>query len=52
MQNWTWKLNTLPNPQPSSPLYEQLVWDYKNTNTELLNRAIETFSWEKLLENK
>ena len=34
------------------PLYERLVRDYKNTNTLLLNRTIETFSWEKLLENK
>ena len=34
------------------PLYERLVWDYKKTNTQLLNRTIETFNWEKLLENK
>ena len=34
------------------PLYERLVWDYKETNAELLNRRIETFNWEKLLENK
>ena len=33
-------------------LYEQLVWDYKNTNTQLLNRTIETFNWEKLLQNR
>ena len=25
---------------------------YKNTNTQLLNRKIKTFSWEKLLDNK
>ena len=34
------------------PLHERLVWDYKNTNTQLLNRTIETFNWEKLLEIK
>ena len=34
------------------PLYERLVWDYKKTNTQLLNRTIEAFNWEKLLENK
>ena len=34
------------------PLYERLVWDYKKTNTQLLNRTIETFNWEKLFENK
>ena len=34
------------------PLYERLVWNYKNTNIQLLNRTIETFNWEKLLENK
>ena len=34
------------------PLYERLVWDYKNTNIQLLNRSIETFNWEKLLGNK
>ena len=32
--------------------YERLVWDYKNTNTQLLNRTIETFNWEKKLEDK
>ena len=26
------------------PLYERLVWDYKNTNTQLLNRTIETLN--------
>ena len=31
-------------------LYERIVWDYKNT--QLLNRTIKTFIWEKLLENK
>ena len=34
------------------PLYERIVWDYKKVNTQLLNRTIETFNWEKLLENK
>ena len=34
------------------PLYERLVWDYNKTNTQLLNRTTDTFSWEKLLENK
>ena len=29
-----------------------LVSEYKNTNTQLLNPTIETFNWEKLLENK
>ena len=32
--------------------YERLVWDYKNTNTQLFNRTIETFNWEKKLEDK
>ena len=38
-------------PPPPTPLYKRLVWDYKNTKT-VLNRTIETFKWEKLLENK
>ena len=33
-------------------LYERLAWDYKKINTQLLNRTIETFNWQKLLENK
>ena len=28
------------------PLYEWLLWDYKNTNTQLLNHATETFNSE------
>ena len=32
-------------------LYEQSVWDYKNTNTQLLNPTTETFNWKKLFEN-
>ena len=35
-----------------SRLYERLVWDYKKTNTQLLNGTTETINWEKLLENK
>ena len=34
------------------PLYERLIWDYKNDNKELINRAIEGFNREKSLENK
>ena len=34
------------------PLHEQLVWDFKRTNIQLLNRAIETINPEKLLHNK
>ena len=33
-------------------LYERLVWNYKKTNIQLLNRTIQTFNWDKLLENK
>ena len=46
-KNWT------PTPTPPLPLlYERLVWDYNKTNTQLLNCTIETFNWEKLLEDK
>ena len=34
------------------PLYERLIWDYNKTDTQLLNCTIETFNWEKLLEDK
>ena len=34
------------------PLYEWFVWEYKNSNTQLLNRTTETFNCEKLRENK
>ena len=34
------------------PLHEWLVWDYKKTKTQFLNRTTKTFNWEKLLENK
>ena len=33
-------------------LYERLVWKYKKTNSQLLNRTVQTFNWDKLLENK
>ena len=47
------KLNLKSEYPPPLPHYiERLVWHYKNTNTQLLNRTIETFNWEKLLENK
>ena len=32
-----------PSPPPPS-LYERSLWDYKNTNIQLLNRTIETFT--------
>ena len=32
-------------PLPPPPLHEQLVWEYNKTNTQLLNRTIETFNW-------
>ena len=34
------------------PLYERLVWDYKNTDWQSINKAIEMFNWEKLFRNK
>ena len=34
------------------PLYKLLVWGYKKTKTHLLSDTIETFNWEKLLENE
>ena len=34
------------------PLYERLVWGYKNTNAQLLDCTIETFNWELLVESK
>ena len=33
-------------------LCERLFLDYKNSNTQLLNRTIEIFNWQKLLENQ
>ena len=32
------------------PLYERLVWDYNKTNTQFLNRTIETFNCEIKIE--
>ena len=34
------------------PLYEWLVWDYKNANSQSINKAIERLNWEKLIQNK
>ena len=33
-------------------LYERLVWDYKNADSQSINKAIEIFNWEKLFQNK
>ena len=35
-----------------SPLYERLVWDYKNVDSQSINKAVEMFNWEKLFQNK
>ena len=34
------------------PLYERLEWDYKNADSQSINKAIEMFNWEKLFQNK
>ena len=34
------------------PLYECLIWGYKNANEQLINRAIESLNWEELFEGK
>ena len=34
------------------PLYERLVWGYKNTNAQLLDCKIETLNWKILVESK
>ena len=34
------------------PLYEQLVWDYKNADSQSVNKTIEIFNWEKLFQIK
>ena len=34
------------------PLHERLVWDYKNADSQSINKAIEMFNWEKLFQNK
>ena len=36
----------------SPPLYELLVWDYKNSDSQSINKAIEIFSWEKYFKIK
>ena len=33
-------------------LHERFIWDYKNANDQLINRAIESFNWEKSFEGK
>ena len=33
-------------------LYKQLVRDYKNADTQSINKAIEIFNWEKVFQNK
>ena len=33
-------------------LYERLIWNYKNANEQLINRAIESFNWEKAFEGE
>ena len=30
-----------------SPLYERLVWDYKNANSQSINKAVEMLNWGK-----
>ena len=35
-----------------SLLYGRLIWGYKNANEQLINRAIESFNWEKSFEGK
>ena len=32
--------------------HERLVWDYKNADSQSINKAIEMFNWEKLFQNK
>ena len=32
------------------PLYERLVWDYKNADSQSLKKAIKMFNWEKLFK--
>ena len=34
------------------PLYKRLVWDYKNEDSQSINKAIEMFNWAKLFHNK
>ena len=35
-----------------SPLYERLIWDYKNKDIPSINRAIATFDWGNSFEGK
>ena len=35
-----------------TPLYERLIWDYNNSNVQLINCAIENFIWKKSFEGK
>ena len=32
--------------------YEQLVWNYKNANSQVVNKAIEDFNWEEPFQDK
>ena len=34
------------------PLYERLIWDYKNAGIPSINRAIDIFDWGNLFEGK
>ena len=34
------------------PLYERFMWDYENTDSQSIIKAIEIFNWEKLFQNK
>ena len=34
------------------PLYERLIWDYKNADISTINRAIEIFDWWNLCKGK
>ena len=33
-------------------IYERLLWNYKNADSQSINKAIEMFNWEKLFQNK
>ena len=34
------------------PPYKHLIWDYRNTNIEAINSAIESFNWENAFNGK
>ena len=34
------------------PPYERLVWDYKNANLRVINKASEAFNWEESFQDK